>query len=100
MPKKRIVKRVHKWKPMLTSPLGRRRNRWKKYIITDMMKLKINNWTSYIQGRNKWKLYVEKAKRFKEWSCSAWRKSAFVQQQFLHKRVSMLLLYVHCLSCS
>jgi hypothetical protein len=27
MPKKRIVKRVHKWKPMLTSPLGRRRNR-------------------------------------------------------------------------
>ena len=27
--------------------------------------LKIKNWTSCIQDRNKWKLYVEKAKTFK-----------------------------------
>jgi hypothetical protein len=30
-----------------------------------MKKLKIRNWTSCIQDRSKWKLYVEKAKRFK-----------------------------------
>jgi hypothetical protein len=28
--------------------------------------LKIKNWTSYTQDRNKWKLYVEKAKTFKD----------------------------------
>jgi hypothetical protein len=27
-----------------------------------MKKLKIKNWTSYIQDRNNWKLYVEKPK--------------------------------------
>jgi hypothetical protein len=36
-----------------------------------MKKLKIKNWTSCIQDRKKWKLYVEKAKTFKERSCSA-----------------------------
>jgi hypothetical protein len=30
-----------------------------------MKKLKIKNWTSCIRDRNKWKLYVEKAKTFK-----------------------------------
>jgi len=31
-----------------------------------MKKLKIKNWTSYIQDRNKWKLFGEKAKTFKD----------------------------------
>jgi len=31
-----------------------------------MKKLKIENWTSCIQDRKKWKLNVEKAKTFKE----------------------------------
>jgi hypothetical protein len=59
-------KKVHKWKPMLTRPLGRPKNRWDVDIRNDMKKLKIKNWTSYIQDCSKWKLYVEKAKRFKE----------------------------------
>jgi hypothetical protein len=29
-------------------------------------KLKIKNWTNCIQDRKNWKLYVEKAKTFKE----------------------------------
>ena len=62
MPEERMVKRVYKWKPMLTRPLGRPRNRWEDDIINDMKKLKIKNCTSCIQNRNKWKLYVEKAK--------------------------------------
>jgi hypothetical protein len=36
--------------------------------------LKIKNWTNCIQDRNNWKLNVEKAKTFKDWSCSAWRR--------------------------
>jgi hypothetical protein len=61
MPEDRMVKRVYKWKPMLTRPLGRPKNRWEGDIINDMKKLKIKNWSSCIQDRNKWKLYVEKA---------------------------------------
>jgi hypothetical protein len=66
MPEERIVKRVYKWKPMSTRPLGRPKNRWEDDIINDMKKLKIKNWTSCIQDCNKWKLCVEKAKTFKE----------------------------------
>jgi hypothetical protein len=59
-----MVKKVYKWKPMLTRQLGRPKNRWKDDIRNDMKKLKIENWTSYIQDRIKWKLYAEKAKTF------------------------------------
>ena len=31
-----------------------------------MKKLKIKNWISHIQDRNKWKLFAEKAKTFKD----------------------------------
>jgi poly(A) polymerase Pap1 len=34
-------------------------------IINDIKNLKIKNWTSCIQDRDKWKLYVEKAKHSK-----------------------------------
>jgi hypothetical protein len=66
MPEERMVKRVYKWKPMLTRPLGRPKNRWDDDIRNGMKKLKIKNWTSSIQDRNKWKLYVERVKTYKE----------------------------------
>ena len=56
-----MVKKVYKWKPMLT-PLGRPKNRREDELIKD----KIKNWTSRIQDCNKWKLYIEKAKTLKE----------------------------------
>jgi len=34
------------------------KNRWEDDIRNDMKKLKIKNWTSYIQDRNKCKLYL------------------------------------------
>jgi hypothetical protein len=34
MPEERMVKRVYKWKPMLTRPLGRPNNRWEDDIMT------------------------------------------------------------------
>jgi hypothetical protein len=66
IPEERMVKRVYKWKPIITRPLGRSKNRWEDNIINGIKKLKIKNWTICIQDRNKWKLYVEKAKTFKE----------------------------------
>jgi len=61
-----VKKKVYKWKRMLKRPLGRPKNRWEDDIRKDMKKLKIKNWTSRIQDRNKWKLYAEKAKIFKD----------------------------------
>jgi len=66
MPEERMVKRVYKWKPMLTRPLGRPKNRWEDDIRNDTKKLKIKNWTSCIHDRNKGKLYVERVKTLKE----------------------------------
>jgi hypothetical protein len=66
MSEERMVKEVYKWKPMLRRPLGRPKNRWEDDIRNDMKKLKIRNWTNCIQDRNNWKLYVEKAKTFKD----------------------------------
>ena len=66
MSEERTVKNVYKWKPMLTRPLGRPKNRWEDDIRKDMTKLQKKNWTSCIQYRNNWKLYVEKAKTFND----------------------------------
>jgi hypothetical protein len=66
MPEERTVKKVYKWKPMLRRPLGRQKNRWEDDIRNDIKKLKIKNWTNCIQDQKNWKLYVEKAKTFKE----------------------------------
>ena len=71
MPEDRIVEKVYKWKPMLRRPQGRPKNRWEDDIRNDMKKLKIKNRTSCIQDCNNWKLYVEKSKILKDWSCSA-----------------------------
>ena len=61
-----MVKNVYKWKPMSIRPQGKPQNRWEEDIRNDMKKLKINNWISCIQYRNKWKSYVERAKTFKD----------------------------------
>jgi len=47
-------------------PLGRPKNRWEDDIRDDMKELKIKNWTSRIQDRNKWKLYVERGKTLED----------------------------------
>jgi hypothetical protein len=66
MPEDRMVKKVRKWKPMLTRPLGRPKNRWEDDIRNDMKKFKTKNWIGLIQDPNKWKLYVERAKTFED----------------------------------
>jgi len=64
-------RKVYKWKPMSIRPQGRPKNRWEDDIRNGMKKLKIKNWISCIQDRNKWKLYVERDRTFRDWSCSA-----------------------------
>jgi hypothetical protein len=64
--RRKNVKKVKKWKPMLRRPLGRPKYRWEDDIRNDIEKLKIKNCTNCIQDRKNCKLYVEKAKTFKE----------------------------------
>jgi hypothetical protein len=52
--------------PMLRRPVGRPKNRWEVDIRNDIKNRKIKNWTNCIQDHKDWKLYVEKAKTFKE----------------------------------
>jgi hypothetical protein len=66
MPEERIVKKLYNWKLVLRRPLGRPKNRWEDVIRNYMKKVKIKNWTNCIQDRKNWKLYVEKAKPFKD----------------------------------
>ena len=56
---------------MSIRPQRRPKNRWEDDIRNDMKTLKIKNWISCIQDRSKWKLYVERGKTVKDWSCSA-----------------------------
>ena len=51
---------------MLARILGRPKNRWKDDIRSDVKRLKIKKWTSCIQDRNNWILYVEKFKSFND----------------------------------
>ena len=41
MPEERMAIRVYKWKPMLTRPLGKPKNRWESDVTNDMKKPKI-----------------------------------------------------------
>jgi hypothetical protein len=59
-------KKVYRWQPMLRRPLGRPKNRLEDDIRIGVKKLKIKNWTNCIQDRKNWKLYVGKAKTFKD----------------------------------
>ena len=59
-------KKVYKWKPKSIQPQGRPKNRWEDDIRNDTKKFKIKNWTSRIQGCNKWKSYAEKVKTYKD----------------------------------
>jgi len=59
-------KKVYKWNPMSKQPQGRPKSRCEDDIINDMKKLKIKNWISCIQDRNKRKSYFEKAKTLKD----------------------------------
>jgi hypothetical protein len=66
MPEDRMVKQIYKWNPMLTRPQEGPKNRREDDIRNDMKKMKTNNLTRCIQDRSKWKLYVERAKTFKD----------------------------------
>jgi hypothetical protein len=61
MPETRMVKAIH-WKPISKRPTGRPKTRWEDDVKKDILKLKVPNWRTLVQGRRRWKELVEKAK--------------------------------------
>jgi hypothetical protein len=66
MPEVSIVKRIYKWRPSTSRPVGRLKSRWEDDVRNDLEKMKLIKWTEQVQDRLKWKATVEKAKTLSE----------------------------------
>jgi len=60
------VKKIINWKTLTNSSQGRPKYRWEDNVKQDICQMKIKNWTTCVQDREKRKKeVVEKAKTFK-----------------------------------
>jgi hypothetical protein len=62
MPETIIVKKIYKWKPFTSTPVGRPKSRWDDDVMADLKKMKLIKWIEQVQNRLKWKDIVEKAR--------------------------------------
>ena len=65
-PETSVGKKIHKWQPLATRPVGRPKNRWDDDVKNDLRKMKIIKWLELAQDRLKWKKIVEKAETLQE----------------------------------
>jgi len=65
-PETSTVKKIHKWQPYITRPVGRLKHRWDDDVRNDLRKMKLLKWTEQAQDRHEWKKTVEKAKTLHE----------------------------------
>jgi hypothetical protein len=66
MPETSIVKKIYKWKPLTSRPVGRPKCRWEDDVRNGLKKMKLIKWTEQVQDRLKWKDTVEKVKTLSE----------------------------------
>jgi hypothetical protein len=66
MPETGIVRKMYKWKPFISRPVGRAQSRWEDDVRNGLKKMKIINLTEQVQNRLKWKDIVEKANTLSE----------------------------------
>jgi hypothetical protein len=66
MPEISIVKKIYKWKPFTSRPVGRPKSRREDDGRNDLKKTKLIKWTEQVQDCLKWKAIVEKAKTVSE----------------------------------
>jgi hypothetical protein len=64
MPNTRTVKKIFNWKLLTKRSQGRPKYRWKDNIKQDICQIKIKNWITCVQDREKWRQVDEKAKTF------------------------------------
>jgi hypothetical protein len=61
-----IVKKICKWKPFTSRPVGRPKSRWEDDAGNDLKMMKLIEWTELVQDRLKSKAIVKKAKTVSE----------------------------------
>jgi hypothetical protein len=66
MPETSIVRKIYKWKPFTSRPVGRPKPRWEDDNRNYLKNVKIIKWTEQIQNRLQLKDIVEKAKTTSE----------------------------------
>jgi hypothetical protein len=59
MPKERGVKKIYKWRLIASRPVGRPKISWMDNVMKDIRAMKIVNWKTSAQDRNKWKSIVD-----------------------------------------
>jgi hypothetical protein len=58
----KIMVKIYPCKPMSRMPIGRPKTRWVDDVRKDIQKLKVPNWKTLAQDRERWRELVEKAK--------------------------------------
>ena len=61
-----IVKKIYKWKPFTSRPVGRPKSRWEDDAGNDLKMMTLIKWTELVQDRLKSKAIVKKAKNVSE----------------------------------
>jgi len=65
-PETSIVRKIHKWQPYVTRPVGRPKHRWDDDVRNDLRRMKLLKWSEQAQDHLEWKKIVEKAKTLHE----------------------------------
>jgi hypothetical protein len=52
MPKEREVTRVYRWKPFISRPIARPKNRWEDDVRKDLQTVKVKNWKKSVLNRD------------------------------------------------
>jgi len=61
-----IIRKIYKWKPSTSRPVGRPKFRWEDNVKKNLRKMKLIKWAEQVQDHLKWKDIVEKAKTLPE----------------------------------
>jgi hypothetical protein len=66
MPETSILRKIYKWKPSTSRPVGKPKSRWEDDVRNDLRKTKLIKWLEQVQDRLKWKDIVENTKTLPE----------------------------------
>jgi hypothetical protein len=62
MQKEREVTRIHKWKPLVSRPIGKPKNRWEDYVRKKENTVKVKNWKKSELNRYLWETIFERTR--------------------------------------
>ena len=66
IPETSFVRKIYRWKPLTSRPVGRPKSRREDDVKNDLRKMNLIKWTEQVQDRLKWKDIAEKAKTLPE----------------------------------